>query len=59
MAKKTTKKKNPHAVALARLGSKKGGKARWEGVSPEERSKTLRKAALTRWREELELGSRE
>jgi len=50
MAKRTTSKKNPHAVALAKLGSKKGGKARWEGVSSEERSKILRKAALVRWR---------
>ncbi len=45
-----TKKKNPHAVALAKLGSKKGGKARWKGVSQEERSRILRRAALARWR---------
>ncbi len=44
------KKKNPHAVALAKLGSKKGGKARWKGVSQQERSKILRRAALARWR---------
>ncbi len=45
-----TRKKNPHAVALAKLGSKKGGKARWAGIPAEERSKILRKAALARWK---------
>ncbi len=44
------KKKNPHAVALAKLGAKKGGKARWRGVPFEERSRILRRAALARWR---------
>lgn len=44
------KRKNPHAVALGRRGGRKGGKARWEGVSSEERSKILRRAALARWR---------
>ena len=46
-------KKNPHAVALGRKGGlkggKKGGKARWAGISPEERSEILRKAAQARW----------
>jgi len=36
--------------AWGRKGGKKGGRARWEGVSPEERSKIARKAALARWR---------
>ena len=31
------KAKNPHAVALGRKGGKKGGKARWAGVTAEER----------------------
>jgi hypothetical protein len=31
-------------------GGKTGGKARWEGVSPEERRKQARQAALARWR---------
>lgn len=44
------KAKDPNAVALGRKGGKKGGKARWEGVSPEERSRILRKAAEARWR---------
>jgi len=46
--------KNPHAVALGRKGGKaggsKGGKARWANVSPEERTRILRKAARARWR---------
>ena len=41
--------KNPHAVALGRKGGKKGGKARWAGVMPEQRSEVLRKAVQARW----------
>jgi hypothetical protein len=41
--------KNPHAVALGRLGGKKGGKARSEKLSPEERSEIAKKAAKARW----------
>ena len=44
------KRKDPAAVALGRKGGKKGGKARWEGVSEEERSAILRRASLARWR---------
>jgi hypothetical protein len=44
------KKKNPHAVALGRKGGKRGGKARWEGVTAEERQVLARKAAAARWR---------
>ena len=44
------RKKNPHAVALGRKGGKKGGKARWEGVSPQERSEILRRAVEARWK---------
>jgi len=47
------KKKNPHAVALGRLGAEKGAKkaaaARWANVPPEERSALARKAARARW----------
>ena len=44
--------KNPHAVALGRLGGKKGGKARAEKLSPEQRSEIARKAAQARWGKE-------
>jgi hypothetical protein len=47
------RRKNPHAVALGRKGGKvggpKGGKARWEGLSPEQRSELARKAVRARW----------
>jgi len=41
--------KNPHAVALSKLGAKKGGEARWKGISKKKRSEAAQKAALTRW----------
>lgn len=44
------KRKDPHAVALGRKGGRKGGRARWEGVPPEERSRLMREAVLKRWR---------
>jgi hypothetical protein len=43
------KRKNPHAAAMARLGSKKAAKARMEKISPERRREIARKAAQTRW----------
>ena len=42
--------KNPAAVALGRLGGLKGGKARAEALTPEERSEIARKAAKARWK---------
>lgn len=45
-----TEGKNPHAVALGRLGGKKGGKARAAKLSPEQRQAIARKAAEARWR---------
>ena len=41
--------KNPNAVALGRLGGKKGGKARAEKLTAEQRSEIARKAARARW----------
>lgn len=41
--------KNPHAVALGRLGGKKGGKARAEKLSPERRAEIARNAAMARY----------
>lgn len=43
------KRKNPAAVALGRLGGKKGGRARAEVLSPQRRSEIARAAALARW----------
>lgn len=44
--------KNPAAVALGRLGGKKGGKARAERLSPERRQQIARKAARARWKKD-------
>lgn len=41
--------KNPAAVALGRLGGKKGGKARADALSPAKRSQIAKKAAKARW----------
>jgi hypothetical protein len=41
--------KDPAAVALGRKGGLKGGKARAEKLTPEQRSAIARKAAQKRW----------
>jgi hypothetical protein len=41
--------KNPHAVALGRLGGLKGGVARAAALSPKKRSQIAAKAAAKRW----------
>lgn len=41
--------KNPAAVALGRLGGVKGGRARAEALTPEERSRIAKRAAQARW----------
>ena len=41
--------KNPHAVALGRLGGLKGGAARAAKLAPKKRSQIAAKAAKTRW----------
>lgn len=41
--------KNQAAVELGRLGGLKGGKARAEKLTPEQRSEIARKAAEARW----------
>ena len=48
--------KNPAAVALGRLGGKKGGKARAEKLSARKRKQIAQKAAAARWHK-LELGA--
>jgi hypothetical protein len=42
--------KNPHAVALGRLGGLKGGKARAEKLSAKKRQQIAKKAAKARWK---------
>ena len=41
--------KNPAAVALGRLGGKKGGKTRAQRMTPAERKASAQKAAAARW----------
>jgi hypothetical protein len=41
----TKKRKNPHAVALARLAAK----VRWKGIPKAERTALARKAGRARW----------
>jgi len=45
----SAKSKNPHAVALGRLGGLKGGKVRASRMTPEQRKEIARKAARARW----------
>ncbi|MGB7923119.1 MAG: hypothetical protein WCF57_07735 [Pyrinomonadaceae bacterium] len=44
------REKNPAAVALGRLGASKGGKARAEKLSEEERKDIAKRAAEARWK---------
>ena len=41
--------KNPAAVALGRKGGLKGGKARAESMTPDQRSEAAKRAAAARW----------
>jgi len=41
--------RNPAAVALGKLGGKKGGVARRQALTPEERREIARKAVRARW----------
>jgi len=43
------KRKSPAAVALSRLGAKKGGDARAAKLTPTQRSESARKAVQARW----------
>jgi hypothetical protein len=47
--KEATRKKNPAAVALGKLGGKKGGDARAKKLTPERRKAIAQKAARARW----------
>ncbi|HEX8817729.1 MAG TPA: hypothetical protein VF753_19720 [Terriglobales bacterium] len=44
-----TDKRNPHAVALGKLGGAKGGKARAKKLSATKRKKIAKEAAKARW----------
>jgi hypothetical protein len=48
------KRKNPHAVALGKLGGSKGGKIRASKLTAERRTEIARKAVQTRWAKEKE-----
>jgi ABC-type phosphate/phosphonate transport system ATPase subunit len=43
------RKKNPAAVALAKLGASKGGLARAAKLSPRKRSRIAKRAVEARW----------
>ncbi len=45
------RRKNPAAVALGRKGGLKGGRARADALSPEERSEIAKRAAAARWKD--------
>lgn len=42
--------KNPHAVALGRLGGVKGGPARAQALTPQRRREIARRAIHARWK---------
>lgn len=44
------REKNPHAVALGKLGGPKGGKARAEKLSARKRKQIAKRAAAVRWK---------
>jgi hypothetical protein len=49
------KKRNPAAVALGRLGGLKGGPARKDALTDEQRKAIATKAALKRWERQKEI----
>jgi hypothetical protein len=49
---RSVEQKNPAAVALAKLGASKGGKARADKLSAVERSRIAKRAAEARWNSE-------
>jgi hypothetical protein len=46
--------RNPHAVALGKIGGKKGGKARADALSASRRRSIAKKAAHARWKTKTE-----
>jgi hypothetical protein len=51
--------KNPHAVALGKLGGPKGGKARAAALTAAERRAIARKAAEARWSKKAKGGAQD
>ncbi len=49
LVQKTTKEKNPAAVALGRLGGLIGGHSRAKKLSAKRKKEIAKKAARTRW----------
>ena len=47
------RRKNPHAVALGRLGGAKGGKKAAANLTPKQRRERARRAALARWKKRV------
>lgn len=45
-----SRQKNPAAVALGKLGGQRGGRARADKLSAEERTDIARRAAAVRWK---------
>ena len=43
-------RKNPHAVALGKIGGKRGGPARAAALSPERRKEIAKLAVQARWK---------
>jgi hypothetical protein len=48
--KENNEGKNPAAVALGKLGAKKGGEARAKALSAKKRKEIAKKAAAARWK---------
>jgi hypothetical protein len=45
--------RNPHSVALGKLGGQKGGAARAKKLTPEQRREIARRAAVVRWKKHI------
>ena len=51
--------RNPHAVALGKLGGLRGGKARALVLTKAQRKKIARNAALARWKKKKTVTAKE
>lgn len=55
---KKGRKKNPHALALGKLGWSKGGKARAKALTPERRKEIAINAIKARWAKNKQKGKK-